>query len=260
MLWHKLCHASSCSCQLCLDRQRCCHLQLNLTGTYRGGSDRTSGVGMQTLLPSSVLQRPSNQGLQTGDWDASYGHPGGTRARGSPRVVCQHGMGQEEDRALWDATREETDSKNAVSRHCPLGTAAKKDFSPLYGIVPGSSCHSVASASSVWPWWTVMNATGSNLPSPPYKRMARAFSPMDKKKPLLKMTKLCFSSKSQPGASQPIEKGVRGLTSVRGLPDTPMAAEKCSASWAMLLGDLGAMGTHSVSLFIQTPGRSLVVG
>lgn len=178
---------------------------------------------------------------------------------GSPWVVCQHGTGQEEDRALWDSTREEADSKNAVSRRCPLGRAAKKDFSPLYKIVPGSSCHSVASASSAWPWWTVMNATASNLTSPLYKRKARAFSPMDKKKPLLKTTKLCFSSKSQPGASQPAEQGVRGLTSVRGLPDTPMAAEKCSASWAMLLGDRGAMGTHSVSLFIQMPGRSLVM-
>lgn len=179
--------------------------------------------------------------------------------KGSPQVVCQYGPGQEEDRPLWDSTREEPDSKNAISHCCPSGTAAKKDFRPLYRIVPGSSCHSAAPASSVWPWWTVMNATGSNLASPPYKRKARAFSSMDKKKPLLKRTKLCFSSKSQPGASQPAGQEDRGLTSMRGLPDTPMATEKCPASWAMLLEDLDATMSHSVFLFIQTPGRSLDV-
>lgn len=137
MLWHKLCHASSCSCQLCLDRQRCCHLQLNLTGTYRGGSDRTSGVSMQTLLPSSVLQRPSNQGLQTGDWDASYGHPGGTRARGvSPGCM-----------STWDGARRR---QSPVGRYpwggwqqkcrfpsLPFGYSCQKRLQPSLQNCPG---------------------------------------------------------------------------------------------------------------------------
>lgn len=127
-------------------------------------------------------------------------------------------------------------------------------FTELSQAPPANTC---CKWSSCGPWWTVMNATRSNLISPPYKRKARAFSSMDKKKPLLKTTKLCFSSKSQPGASQPAGQGDGGLMSMRGLPDTAVAAEKRPASWAMLLEDLNAVRPHSTLLFIQTPGRSL---
>lgn len=163
---------------------------------------------------------PNKQGLQTRDQ-----HPGGTRARGVS-TGCT---------SIWDGARRK---QTPMGLH-PWGVWWQKWHFPitaLWVLLPKRTsdvftelfwappANTRLQWSSCGPWWMVMNATGSNLTSP-YKRKSQAFSSVDKKKPLLKVTKLF--SKSHPGASsQPAGQVDRALMSIRGSPDTPLWLQK----------------------------------